>query len=238
MHELSFAVSLNQDITEASTQTTSISVFFRSINLDGYESTYITASVKDCEEVCIQTTNCDWFFIIRPKCYLGTYKGSSDTPTIKNPIQLIEKHVYFITDKLNQLTSSKPVVDFVAENKMIKPFDRYTIIGMNMDQCKAACFFDIDTCSYYYMDADVCYIGYYYAWAGYQNFLRSELSLGVSQLHMPKQLKVTNDFDFNVMKSLFVVNTHFHSLYDYLKDSNNSHHLSHNLSRKASTPFK
>ena len=50
------------------------------------------------------------------------------------------------------------------------------------------------------MDADVCYIGYYFAWAGYQNFLRSELSLGDMQLYMPKQLKVTNDFDFYQLK--------------------------------------
>ena len=82
---------------------------------------------------------------------------------------------------------------------MVKPFDRYTIIGVTFEQCHAACFLDIETCSYFYMDTDVCYVGYYRAWGGYQNFLSSALSKGSSQLYIPKQLRVANDFDFYLL---------------------------------------
>ena len=108
--------------------------------------------------------------------------------------------MYFITAKLHEFTAKKPLTNFAVKDEMVKPFDRYTIIGVTFEQCQAACFLDIDICSYFYMDTDVCYIGYYLAWAGYQNFLSYELSKGTSQLYIPKQLRVTNDFDFYQLK--------------------------------------
>ena len=110
--------------------------------------------------ICIATPEkCDWFISLYPNCYIGLFKEFGSEATISEELEIYEAN--FVQSKVKKALQEKPLVSFILDNKMVKPFDmkRKILKGLDLLTCTSVCYLEIEFCSFFYLDGDICYIG-------------------------------------------------------------------------------